>query len=150
MPYSNFKMSNMPRRVRAATADISLPPQAGSETHGHRAGEVLTISFKLSGTPFSALNGGPHFKFTEAVSFMIDCKDQGEIDYYWGKLLKGGGTESRCGWLKDKFGLSWQVVPVQLKEFLAGSDKEGAKRAMAAMMGMVKLDIAKLREAYEG
>jgi predicted 3-demethylubiquinone-9 3-methyltransferase (glyoxalase superfamily) len=95
------------------------------------------------------LNGGPVFKFTEAVSFQIDCKDQDEVDYYWGKLLEGG-KGSECGWLKDKFGLSWQVVPVQLKELLGGDDTKGAKRAMTAMMGMVKLDIAKLKEAYEG
>jgi len=97
-----------------------------------------------------ALNGGPQFKFTEAVSFQVDCKDQTEVDYYWGKLLEGGGTESECGWLKDKFGLSWQVVPVQLKEWLSGEDKEGAKRAMEAMMKMVKMDIARLKEAFKG
>lgn len=124
-------------------------PQVGHEIHKQPAGKVLTVSFKLSGTPFVALNGGPQFKFSEAVSFQIDCKNQEEVDYYWTKLLDGG-RESSCGWLKDKFGLSWQVVPIQLKELLAGDDKEGAKRAMDAMMGMVKLDIAQLQKAYDG
>jgi len=135
------------QRMRMITANSMS--QAGHETHGQRAGKVLTVDFKLSGTPFVALNGGPNFKFTEAVSFQIDCKDQEEVDYYWGKLLEGG-KESQCGWLKDKFGLSWQVVPVQLKELLGGHDKEGVNRAITAMMGMVKFDIAKLKEAYDG
>ena len=135
------------QRMRMIMADSMS--QAGHETHGQRAGKVVTVDFKLSGTPFIALNGGPNFKFTEAVSFQIDCKDQEEVDYYWGKLLEGG-KESQCGWLKDKFGLSWQVVPVQLKELLGGQDKEGVNRAINAMMRMVKFDIAKLKEAYDG
>lgn len=131
------------------TVTNTTPSQAGHETHGQPAGKVLTVDFKISNTPFVALNGGPQFKFTEAVSFQVDCKDQAEVDYYWGKLLEGGGTESECGWLKDKFGLSWQIVPVQLKEWLSGEDKEGAKRAMEAMMKMVKMDITRLKEAFE-
>ncbi|KAJ9655719.1 hypothetical protein H2201_008744 [Coniosporium apollinis] len=128
---------------------VSHYTEAGHETHGQPAGKVLTVDFKISNTPFVALNGGPQSKFTEAVSFQVDCKDQAEVDYYWGKLLEGGGTESECGWLKDKFGLSWQIVPVQLKEWLSGEDKEGAKRAMEAMMKMVKMDITRLKEAFE-
>jgi predicted 3-demethylubiquinone-9 3-methyltransferase (glyoxalase superfamily) len=112
----------------------------------------LTVNFTLSGTPFLALNGGPNplSTFNAAISFQIDCHDQAEVDHYWEKLLEGGGSESKCGWLKDRFGVCWQVVPVQMKDFLGGEDREGAKRAMNAMMGMVKLDIGKLREAYEG
>src|SRR5436190_11383899 len=123
--------------------DVARYTKAGQETHGGQPGAVMTVAFEIDGTTFVALNGGPVFKFTEAVSFQIDCKDQQEVDYYWDKLLEGG-KESQCGWLKDKFGLSWQVVPVQLKELLGGHDKEGVNRAVNAMMGMVKLDIAKL------
>ena len=112
-------------------------------------GTVMTASFELEGTEFTALNGGPIFKFTEAVSFWIACKNQEEVDYYWEKLIAGGGTPSQCGWLKDKFGLSWQVVPASL----AGMLEEGGERAarvMTALLGMVKLDLAQLRKAYEG
>jgi predicted 3-demethylubiquinone-9 3-methyltransferase (glyoxalase superfamily) len=114
------------------------------------AGAVLTVDFTLAGQKFIGLNGGPEFPFTEAVSFSIDCEDQAEVDRYWDVLIEGGGSPSQCGWLKDRFGVSWQVVPRQLPEWLAGSDQEGAKRAMEAMLRMSKLDVAKLREAYEG
>ena len=113
-------------------------------------GTILTIAFTLNGIKFTALNGGPTFKFTEAVSFVINCETQEEVDYYWDSLLKDGGKESQCGWLKDKFGLSWQVVPVQLPELLADKDKAKANRVMQAMMQMVKLDIATLEKAAEG
>jgi len=114
------------------------------------AGAVLTVDFTLAGQKFIALNGGPEFQFTEAISFSIDCEDQEEVDRYWDALIDGGGSPSQCGWLKDRFGVSWQVIPKQLPEFLAGSDHEGAARAMEAMLEMTKLDVAKLREAYEG
>ena len=113
-------------------------------------GAVLTVDFTLAGQKFIGLNGGPDFKFTEAISFSIDCQDQAEVDRYWDALIEGGGEPSQCGWLKDRFGVSWQVVPRQLPEMLEGSDREGAKRAMEAMLKMSKLDVAKLREAYEG
>ena len=109
----------------------------------------FSVTFELDGQMFYALNGGPHFKFNEAVSFFVTCKDQKEVDYYWNALLKGG-QPSRCGWLKDKFGLSWQVIPQALGECLNGKDKVGAQRAMEAMMHMVKLDVKKLKDAYAG
>ncbi len=112
-------------------------------------GRVMTASFELAGQRFTALNGGPHFKFSEAVSFVVTCADQAEVDRFWDKLSEGGQT-SRCGWLKDRFGLSWQIVPAQLPELLGGPDPDKAKRAMEAMMKMTKLDIAKLKQAREG
>jgi predicted 3-demethylubiquinone-9 3-methyltransferase (glyoxalase superfamily) len=115
-----------------------------------RKGEVLTVEFTLAGRPFIGLNGGPEFPFTEAVSFSIDCEDQAEVDRYWDSLIAGGGEPSVCGWLKDRFGVSWQVVPRQMNEMLNGSDRDGAQRAMEAMLEMTKLDVAKLQEAYEG
>ena len=130
--------------------EIARYNDAGQDVHGGRPGTVMTVSFELDGTTFAALNGGPHFKFTEAVSFQIDCKDQQEVDYYWEKLLEGGGKPVQCGWLKDRFGLSWQVVPVALKEMLTDADRGKASRVMEAMLKMVKLDIATLRKAYQG
>ena len=109
-------------------------------------GSVLTASFMLDGQQFVALNGGPHFKFTEAVSFVINCPDQQEIDYYWQKLSEGG-EEGRCGWLKDKYGLSWQVVPADMSKLLSNPDPEKSKRVMQALMKMNKLDIAALQNA---
>jgi predicted 3-demethylubiquinone-9 3-methyltransferase (glyoxalase superfamily) len=115
-----------------------------------RAGSVMTVEFELDGQRFTALNGGPQFKFDEAISFVIDCKDQAEVDYYWERLLAGGGKQSKCGWLKDKFGLSWQVVPRQLIELTTGPDKARNARVFAAMMEMVKLDVAELERAARG
>ena len=112
-------------------------------------GAVLTVDFTLAGRKFIGLNGGPEFPFTEAVSFSIDCEDQAEVDRYWDALIEGGGSPSQCGWLKDRFGVSWQVVPRQLPELLGGSDPDGARRAMEAMLKMSKIDVATLREAYE-
>jgi predicted 3-demethylubiquinone-9 3-methyltransferase (glyoxalase superfamily) len=109
----------------------------------------MSVTFRLDGQEFFALNGGPNFKFNPAVSFYISCKNQKEVDYYWEALLKGG-RPSRCGWLEDQFGLSWQVVPEALGECLNGRDKIGAQRAMEAMMHMVKLDVKKLKAAYLG
>jgi predicted 3-demethylubiquinone-9 3-methyltransferase (glyoxalase superfamily) len=125
--------------------------EAGREIHGRPAGSVMTVEFELNGQPFTALNGGPHFKFNEAVSFQIMCRDQEEVDFYWDRLRQGGDPNAQqCGWLKDKFGLSWQVVPTGMVEMLNNPDREKADRAMDAMMKMNKLDIAELQRAYEG
>jgi predicted 3-demethylubiquinone-9 3-methyltransferase (glyoxalase superfamily) len=115
-----------------------------------RQGEVLTVDFTLAGQRLVGLNGGPDFPFTEAISLVIECEDQAEVDRLWSSLILGGGEAGQCGWLKDRFGVSWQVVPRQLSEMLSGSDPEGAKRAMEAMLQMSKIDVARLREAYEG
>jgi predicted 3-demethylubiquinone-9 3-methyltransferase (glyoxalase superfamily) len=112
-------------------------------------GSLMTVEFQLEGQEFVALNGGPHFKFTEAVSFVVNCETQEEVDYFWSKL-SAGGEESRCGWLKDKFGLSWQVVPVVLIEMLADKDTATAKRVTHAMLQMDKIDIRTLKKAYDG
>ncbi len=112
-------------------------------------GTLLTVSFTLNGQKFSALNGGPIFKFNESVSFVVNCDGQDEVDYYWDNLLKDGGKESQCGWLKDKFGLSWQVVPVKMIELLTDKDKEKVNRVMQAMMKMVKIDLPTLEKAAE-
>jgi predicted 3-demethylubiquinone-9 3-methyltransferase (glyoxalase superfamily) len=112
-------------------------------------GPALTVSFELDGQPFVALNGGPQFSFTEAVSFQISCADQAEVDHYWTALTEGG-EESRCGWLKDRFGLSWQIIPAVLPDLIGGDDAEGAQRAMTAMLEMNRLDIAALEAAYSG
>ncbi|MBM9623094.1 VOC family protein [Streptomyces zhihengii] len=113
------------------------------------AGTVLTVDFVLDGTPFTAINGGPDFTFTEAVSLLVDCADQEEVDHYWSRLGEGG-QEGPCGWLKDRYGLSWQVVPAALGELLEDPDPERAQRAMKAMLGMHKLDVAALRAAADG
>jgi predicted 3-demethylubiquinone-9 3-methyltransferase (glyoxalase superfamily) len=125
--------------------------EAGRETHKRPAGSVLTVAFELDGVQFTALNGGPLFQFNEAVSFQIICKDQKEVDYYWEKLTPGGDPSAQvCGWLKDKFGLSWQVVPSIMPDLVGDPNSEGSQRAMAAMMKMKKLDIAELERAYNG
>jgi predicted 3-demethylubiquinone-9 3-methyltransferase (glyoxalase superfamily) len=113
------------------------------------AGMVMTVEFELDGQRFVGINGGPEFKFDEAVSFAIECETQEEIDYYWEKLSEGG-EEGQCGWLKDRFGLSWQVAPTGIEEVFADPDKERAERAMKAMLGMRKIDLAALRSAAEG
>jgi len=117
---------------------------------GGAGGKVMVISFELDGQEFVALNGGPIFKFSEAVSFVVYCKDQGEIDYYWDGLLAGGGAPSQCGWLKDKFGLSWQIVPEAMNRLLSDPDPVKAGRVMQAMMQMTKIDVAGLEAAYRG
>jgi predicted 3-demethylubiquinone-9 3-methyltransferase (glyoxalase superfamily) len=114
------------------------------------AGSVLTATFELDGQQFMALNGGPHFKFNEAVSFVVACRGQAEVDHYWDKLLEGGGVPSQCGWLKDRFGLSWQVTPAELIELMNDPDKEKAGRVMQAMLQMGKIEIDKLQAAYDG
>jgi predicted 3-demethylubiquinone-9 3-methyltransferase (glyoxalase superfamily) len=113
------------------------------------AGSVMTVEFELDGQEFVGLNGGPHFQFNEAVSFTVRCETQEEIDYYWDKLSEGGQT-SRCGWLKDKFGLSWQVEPRILGDLMAGKDPEKAKRVMEAMLKMDKINIEPIKRAYDG
>ncbi len=113
------------------------------------AGSVMVVSFELDGQRFQALNGGPAYQFTEAVSFHVSCSSQEEIDHYWSRL-GDGGEEGPCGWLKDRFGLSWQIVPTQLGELLTGSDRAAAQRAMEAMLKMRKLDVAELERAAAG
>lgn len=123
----------------------------GREVHGRAAGSVMTVEFTLNGLPFLALNGGPQFKFNEAVSLMILCDTQAEVDYYWDKLSEGGDPNAKaCGWLKDKFGLSWQVVPKGEMKLWKGHKSPATKRAFAAMMDVKKLDIAKLKAACKG
>ena len=121
----------------------------GKEIHGKPAGSVLTVEFEIEGVKFLALNGGPQFKFDEAVSFQVLCETQADIDYFWSKLAEGG-EEGPCGWLKDKFGLSWQVVPTVLPEMLQDPNAGRADRAMKAMLQMRKLDIAGLQRAQNG
>lgn len=130
---------------------ISRYTEVGREVHGQPAGKVMTVEFELNGQPFTALNGGPQFKFNEAISFQIMCRDQEEVDYYWNKLGQGGDPNAQqCGWLKDRYGLSWQVVPTALVELLGDPDREKSGRAMEAMLKMKKLDIAELERAFEG
>jgi predicted 3-demethylubiquinone-9 3-methyltransferase (glyoxalase superfamily) len=130
---------------------IARYPEAGHDVHGRPPGSVMTVAFELEGQPFVALNGGPLFKFNEAVSFQIICRDQKEIDYYWEKLTEGGDPNAQqCGWLKDKFGLSWQVVPKALIDMLSGPASGKSERAMASMMEMKKFDIAELERAFKG
>ena len=112
-------------------------------------GPVLFVEFEINGQPFQALNGGPEFKLTEAISFSIACKDQAELDYYWDALLKDGGEPSMCGWLKDKYGVSWQIVPDLLNDLLRDPDQKRAGQAMQQMMKMVKLDLAPLQNAFD-
>lgn len=118
-----------------------------AEGSPYPAGTAMSASFELDGREYIALNGGPHFKLTEAFSMFVNCEDQAEVDRYWNALLSGGGTESQCGWLRDKYGLSWQIIPKALGRLLGDPDKARSGRAMKAMMVMVKLDIAALEKA---
>jgi predicted 3-demethylubiquinone-9 3-methyltransferase (glyoxalase superfamily) len=123
----------------------------GSEIHGREPGSVMTVDFELDGVPFTALDGGPHFKFSEALSLQVMCETQAEIDHYWEALSRGGDPAAQqCGWLKDRYRLSWQIVPRALAEMLSGTDRARAGRAMRAMLGMKKLEIAKLEQALAG
>ena len=125
--------------------------KVGREVHGGKPGSVLTVAFEIDGQPFTALNGGPVFKFNEAVSFQVMCETQDEVDYYWEKLGAGGDPKARqCGWLKDKFGLSWQVIPAPLLDMIADPDPDKADRTMTAMLQMKKLDLPALRKAHAG
>lgn len=125
--------------------NIVRTPQGGAGPEG----SVLVVAFELDGVKFSAMNGGPLFKFNESISWVIHCKDQGEVDHYWNGLIADGGHASDCGWLKDKFGMSWQVTPDILTQYLGGADRVKAGRVMRCMMTMQKLDIAQLQAAYD-
>ena len=144
----------------AATFYVSVFPNSGvgkiarydddsAQACGRAPGSVMTVEFRLDGQEFVALNGGPVFKFNEAISLVVHCTTQAEVDWYW-QQLTAGGQEVQCGWLKDRFGVSWQVVPTILAELVSGPDAARAQRVMKAMMQMVKLDIARLQEAAEG
>jgi predicted 3-demethylubiquinone-9 3-methyltransferase (glyoxalase superfamily) len=123
--------------------------ESGAKASGRKKGSVMTIAFRLNGQDFTALNGGPVFKFTEAISFVVNCKTQAELDYFW-KKLSAGGKEIQCGWLKDKYGISWQIVPENLDKLMSSKDSVRSQRVMQAVLQMVKLDIKKLKAAYEG
>jgi predicted 3-demethylubiquinone-9 3-methyltransferase (glyoxalase superfamily) len=130
---------------------ISRYGEAGKEIHGRPAGSVMTVEFELEGQKFTALNGGPVFTFNEAISFQISCETQQDIDYYWDRLTKGGDERAQqCGWLKDKFGVSWQVVPAMLAELFTDPDREKTDRVMEALLPMKKLDIEVLKQASQG
>lgn len=135
----------------SAIKTITRYGTAGFEVHQRPAGSVMTVVFELDGQSFTALNGGPVFKFNEAVSFQVMCATQDEIDYYWEKLSAGGDPQAQqCGWLKDRYGLSWQVVPDSMEELFKDENTARTQRAMEAMLRMKKIDIAELRRAYEG
>lgn len=138
---ANFYVSVFPN---SRIVDVTRYNAAGPGTEG----AVLTVTFELDGQPFVALNGGPEFTFDEAVSFQIDCRDQDEVDHYW-NALSDGGQEGPCGWLKDRYGLSWQVVPTALPELVGDADPERAAAAMRAMLGMGKIDIVEVRRAAD-
>ncbi|MDB4915573.1 MAG: hypothetical protein JWM95_3217 [Gemmatimonadetes bacterium] len=130
---------------------INYYGKAGFETHRRPAGSVMSVLFELDGHEFTAVNGGPQFKFTEAISFQVNCEEQHEIDYYWDRLSSGGDPRAQqCGWLKDKYGLSWQIVPSMLPDLFRDASSDGAARAMTAMLKMKKLDIETLEKAFEG
>jgi len=135
---SIFKNSKMGQIVRYG--DVGPGPK----------GQVMIVTFKIEGQEFTALNGGPRFKFDEAISFVINCETQEEMDYYWDSLTADGGQESQCGWLKDKFGLSWQIVPTIIGELMSDEDPEKAGRVMQAVMQMKKIDLQKLKDAAAG
>jgi len=131
-------------------SEIKRVNRAASDNPSTREGEVITVDFTVGGHDLIGLNGGPEFQFSEAASLSVLCEDQAEVDRLWTSLIIGGGEPSQCGWLKDKFGVSWQIIPKVLPEMLASSDREAAERAMKAMLEMGKLDIEQLRQAYEG
>ena len=135
-------------RQKSEIMNVSHYPQDGPGNK--KAGDVLTVDFQLEGQRFTALNGGPEFTFNEAVSFLVNCESQEEIDELWDKLVVGGGEHGPCGWLKDRYGLSWQIVPIGMDEILTSPNREGAQRAFAAMMQMGKIDQAELERAYAG
>ena len=146
---ANFYISIFPN---SRIINILRYGEAGKEVHGKPPGSVLTVEFELDGQLFTTLNGGPVFKFNEAVSLQIDAPTQERIDHYWDKLKEGGDPSARqCGWLKDKYGVSWQVFPMDLsRELFSDPDDPKSQRAFAAMMDMKKIDIAELRKAYDG
>jgi predicted 3-demethylubiquinone-9 3-methyltransferase (glyoxalase superfamily) len=142
---ANFYVSIFPSSKVGRVTRYSSP---ASEVAGQLAGAVMTVEFELNGMPFIGLNGGPMFKFTEAISFVVNCESQEEIDHFWSRLSEGG-SEEQCGWLKDRFGVSWQVVPTELGKLLS-TDRARSERVMAALLKMKKLDLPVLRAAYEG
>lgn len=132
-------------------ATIARYGEAGHEIHGRPPGSVMTVAFELEGQPFTALNGGPVFRFNEAISLQVMCETQEEVDYYWQRLSAGGDEKAQqCGWLKDRFGVSWQVVPEVVAELVSDPDSEKSQRAMQALLKMKKLDIGELKRAYAG
>lgn len=134
---SVFKQSKVRKTARYGEAGPGTP------------GSVMTVTFEIEGQEFMGLNGGPQFQFTPAISFVVHCKGQGQVDYYWERLLEGGAPQ-QCGWLTDKFGVSWQIVPNALPKMLRDKDEERAQRVMAAMLKMVKIDVKELKRAYKG
>jgi predicted 3-demethylubiquinone-9 3-methyltransferase (glyoxalase superfamily) len=142
---ANFYTSIFPR---SKIGKVARYDEAGAKASGQAAGSVMTIEFELDGQRFVGLNGGPHFKFTEAISFVVDCETQEEVDEFWEKL-SAGGEESQCGWLKDKYGVSWQIVPSALVKLLNDPDPAKAARVMQAMLGMKKIHIPTLQQAYD-
>jgi predicted 3-demethylubiquinone-9 3-methyltransferase (glyoxalase superfamily) len=135
---------------KSKIGNIARYDKAGEKVSGRPAGSVMTVEFQIEGQDFIALNGGPIFKFNESISFVVNCRTQKEVDYYWKKLTAGGGKEVQCGWLTDKFGLSWQIVPIALNELMSSKDAAQSQRVMEAMLKMVKLDIKKLKQAAKG
>lgn len=133
----------------AAMGVTSRYGKEGFEVHGRPEGSVMTVTFRLRGQEFTALNGGPQFKFNEAISFQVHCETQSEVDHFWDGLSEGG-QQGPCGWLKDKFGVSWQIIPTALGEMLADQDRDKAGRVMKAMLQMQKIEIGELRQAYQG
>ncbi len=131
----------------SSMADNSV---ASTDTPGNKQGEEIVVNFTIFGRPFIGLNGGPQFPHSEAISFQIPCKDQSEIDKYWEILTADGGQESQCGWLKDKFGVSWQVISQEMNDYLGGADAAGSQRATQAMLQMKKIDLAAMKKAYLG
>src|SRR5262249_846811 len=129
---------------------ISRYGKEGYEIHGKKAGSVMVVEFEIEGQPFVALNGGPPFKFHEAISFPVPSETQEEVDYFWSRLTAGGGSEGPCGWVKDKYGLAWQVVPTVLPQMLMDPDPAKSQRVTKAFLQMKKFDVAKLKQAYEG
>ena len=130
---------------------VTRYPEAGEEIHHRQPGSVLIVEFELNGNTFTALNGGREIPFNEAISLQVICEDQKEVDYYWEKLRAGGDPDTQmCGWLKDKYGVSWQIVPMQILKLLQDQTKESGKRAMAAMMKMKKIDLVAVKAAYDG
>ena len=141
---ANFYKSIFPE---SEVADNWIAP---TQTPGNQQGEEVVVNFRIFGRPFIGLNGGPQFPHSEAISFQIPCQDQIEIDKYWALLTADGGSESQCGWLKDKFGISWQVTSPEMMKYLGGSDAQGSQRATQAMLGMKKIILAELEKAYLG
>jgi predicted 3-demethylubiquinone-9 3-methyltransferase (glyoxalase superfamily) len=141
---ANFYVSLLPNsKIDTVQKNVTDGPSG-------KAGSVLVVTFTLAGQSFMALNGGRRFEHTHAVSFKIDCEDQAEIDRLWAALTADGGEAERCGWLKDRYGLHWQIVPAMLPKYLGGESREGAARLMQALFGMIKIDIAALKRAYDG